>query len=132
VIVLDASVLIAQFELLDAHHDAAVRLFASWGAGRKGASPITLAEVLVAPAARGEIKAAVDALRRLAIAAVPIDDDAPVRLAQLRAATGLKLPDCCVLLAAEQNGGTLATFDARLAAAARDRGLTVLDPPTPS
>jgi hypothetical protein len=38
----------------------------------------------------------------------------------------LKLPDCCVLLAAEQPGGaTVATFDDRLAAA-RKLGFRVI------
>jgi predicted nucleic acid-binding protein len=56
---------------------------------------------------------------------VPIGDAAPAALAGLRAATGLKLPDCCVLLAAEQVGGGLGTFDDRLATAARERGVPV-------
>jgi predicted nucleic acid-binding protein len=46
-------------------------------------------------------------------------------LAGLGAATGLKLPDCCVLLAAEQVDGAVATFDDRLAAVARERGVVV-------
>ncbi len=46
-------------------------------------------------------------------------------LAGLRAATGRTLPDCGVLLAAEQIRGGLATFDDRLAAATRERGVPV-------
>ena len=44
------------------------------------------------------------------------------KLARLRTATGLKMPDCCVLLAAESTNARLATFDNRLrkAAPARD------------
>jgi predicted nucleic acid-binding protein len=64
-------------------------------------------------------------LRDLDVTSVPLLDDAPVRLAMLRAGTGLKMPDCCVLLAAEQTHGALATFDYRLATAAIERGLVV-------
>jgi predicted nucleic acid-binding protein len=48
-------------------------------------------------------------------------------LAALRAGTGLKLPDCCVLQAAEQAHAGIATFDDRLAAAARELGVDVRD-----
>ncbi|WP_367186735.1 PIN domain-containing protein [Sporichthya sp.] len=51
--------------------------------------------------------------------------DTAVRLAQLRAETGLRMPDCCVLLSAEATGATVATFDDRLAASAEARNLAV-------
>lgn len=54
-----------------------------------------------------------------------VGEGAPARLAVLRAGTRLKLPDCCVLLAAEQSHGAVATFDDRLANAAGDRGCIV-------
>lgn len=56
--------------------------------------------------------------------------DASLRLAQLRARTGLRLPDCCVLLAAETSQATVVTLDRRLAAAASSSGLDVIGPPT--
>jgi predicted nucleic acid-binding protein len=59
------------------------------------------------------------------VTTVPIDEAAPARLAGLRASTGLKLPACCVLLAAEQVDAAIVTFDHRLAAAARERGIDV-------
>jgi len=62
----------------------------------------------------------------LRVRSVPFEDDAHIRLATLRAGTGLKLPDCCVLLAAEQVHAAVATFDDRLAAAGRDHGHLVL------
>ena len=64
-------------------------------------------------------------LHDLDVTSVALLEDAPVRLAMLRAGTGLKMPDCCVLLAAEQTHGALATFDDRLATAATKRGLAV-------
>jgi predicted nucleic acid-binding protein len=55
----------------------------------------------------------------------PVPSDMAVKLAALRVETGLKMPDCCVLLTAEGAGGRLATFDERLARAARNRDLEV-------
>nr|WP_293774994.1 hypothetical protein [Sporichthya sp.] len=43
----------------------------------------------------------------------------------MRAETGLRMPDCCVLLSAEATGATVATFDDRLAASAEARNLAV-------
>jgi predicted nucleic acid-binding protein len=48
-----------------------------------------------------------------------------VALARVRAATGLKMPDALVVHTAERFGGSVATTDARLAAAAESRGLVV-------
>jgi hypothetical protein len=52
--------------------------------------------------------------------------DTAVRLAELRVITGLKMPDCCVLLAAENAAASVASFDERLAQAADMRNLPVL------
>lgn len=125
-IVVDASVLIAHFDSSDAHHDLAETLLLAAVGEPLAASPLTLAETLVGPARAGHLERATAALRQLGVRSVGLDDDAPSHLAMLRAGTGLKLPDCCVLLAAEQTQGAVATFDASLAAAVRDRGLAVL------
>jgi predicted nucleic acid-binding protein len=124
VIVLDASVLIAHLNATDAHHRRATDLLLAATGEPFAASPLTLAEVLVGPARTGLLDRATVVLRQLGVTAVALDGDAPQRLAVMRAATGLKLPDCCVLLAAEQTGAAVATFDEKLAAAARSRGLT--------
>lgn len=125
-IVLDASVLIAHLDAGDKHHDRAFALLTAVADEQFVASPLTVAEVLVGPARAGLVERAAAALRDLQVSTVPIDDAASVRLAVLRADTGLKLPDCCVLLAAEQAAGAgVATFDDRLAAVARNRGLDV-------
>jgi predicted nucleic acid-binding protein len=52
-----------------------------------------------------------------------LGEGAPARLATLRAETGRKLPDCCVLAAAQQHGGSVASFDDGLRKAARKLGL---------
>jgi len=125
VIVLDAHVLIAHFDPSDKHHERAGRLLLSATGDSLGASTITLAEVLVGPARVGQLDRARNALLQLQIIGLLVDDNASVGLAQIRADTDLKMPDCCVLLAAEQAGATLATFDERLASTARSRGLVV-------
>ena len=125
-IVLDASVLIAHLDGTDPHHEAALGLLLSSEDDGFTASVVTIAEVLVAPARAGRLADAEDALRTLGVGAVPLGGDAPARLAQLRVATGLRMPDCCVLLAAQDSGRSLATFDDRQARRARALGLRVL------
>lgn len=124
-IVLDASVLIAHLDAADAHHDRAETLLLSTADEALVASPITLAEVLVGPARAGHLDQATAAVARLDVQTVALPDHAPARLAILRAGTGLKLPDCCVLLAAQQSRGAVASFDDRLTATARKLGLAV-------
>jgi predicted nucleic acid-binding protein len=126
-IVLDASVLIAHLDERDAHHQRATRLLADTGAEPLGASTITLAETLVAPTRAGRLQDVVAALDRLGVAELPLGDEAPTHFARLRARAGVKLPDCCVLLAAEEHRGTIASFDAALLDAAEDLGLPTVD-----
>lgn len=122
-IVLDASVLIGHLDGRDPHHDSARALLETSGTEPLGASAITLAETLVGPARAGRLEEAQAALTRLGVSELTLDKGAPRRLAQLRADTGLKLPDCCVLAAAQQSKGTVASFDANLVGAARKLGL---------
>jgi predicted nucleic acid-binding protein len=123
VIVLDASVLIAHLDAADVHHQRATELLVNAADETLGASPLTLAEVLVGPARAGTIDAARAALAELAVVVVPLNDEAPARLAVLRATSRLRLPDCCVLLAAETEHAGVATFDDKLADAATQFGL---------
>jgi predicted nucleic acid-binding protein len=88
-----------------------------------GASEITLAETLVAPARAGRLDDAREALEQLEVTELALGVEAPVRLAQLRVETNHKLPDCCVLLAAQDHQGMVASFDADLTRAARELGL---------
>jgi predicted nucleic acid-binding protein len=128
VIVLDASVLIAHLDARDAHHGAATSLLSDFAGESLVASSLTIAEVLVGPARAGHLDHAIAVLDQLHIGTQHLPEDAPVRLALLRAETNLKLPDCCVLLAAEQTDGSVTTFDRRLATAAAERGLAVRVP----
>jgi predicted nucleic acid-binding protein len=125
-IVLDASVLIAHLDERDAHHARATQLLSTTGAEPLGASTITLAEILVAPTRAERLADVSTALERLGVAELPLGDDAPRRLARLRVDTGCKLPDCCVLLAAEERHGVVASFDSALSEAADRLGLSIL------
>jgi toxin FitB len=114
-IILDASVLIAHFETTDPHHARSTQILAKYQHHEFAISTITLAEFLVGPARTGQTQAARQALDTLGIRTHGLDGNAAWRLAELRAQTGLKLPDCCVLYTAERQTDTLiATFDTRL------------------
>lgn len=126
-IVLDASVLIAYLDGSDAQHQRAEALLAREIDDDFAASSVTLAEVLVAPARQQRLDTALEALAELDVEELSFPADAAVKLAQLRADTSLKMPDCCVLLVAEEIGARIASFDHRLIVAASGRDLTVLD-----
>jgi predicted nucleic acid-binding protein len=123
---LDANALIAHLDRRDAHHESATQLLAATGTEPLGASVISLAETLVAPAKAGRLADATAAIAHLGVRELGPGPDAARRLAQLRCETGRKLPDCCVLLAAQENGGTVASFDSALIGAAKGLGLPTL------
>ena len=125
-IVLDASIVIAHLAAADAQDARATAFFREQADAEFIVHTLTLTEILVGPSRVGR---ALDATR--ALAALGVDEWAPpaggaARLAQLRVGSGLKLADCCVLDAAIETGSALATFDERLASAARASGLAVV------
>ena len=124
-IVLDASVLIAYLDGDDSHHLAAQSLLVEAVDDDLGVNPLTLAEVLVVPARDGRLEPTQAALRDLEVDELPFPSGTAVRLAQLRATTGLKMPDCCALLSAEDAAATVASFDERLVQTAEARNLPV-------
>ncbi len=125
-IVFDASFLIAYLDGHDDHHDAAEELLTRVIDEEFGFNSLTLAEVLVGPIRDGRLQSVRVVLRDLEVQELLFPANTAVQLAELRATTGLKMPDCCVLLAAENTAGTVATFDERLAQAAEDRSVAVL------
>ena len=127
-IVLDASALIAFLNPGDALHGRAVASVLARGARGLALSPITHAEVLVGPTRAGTLAATRQALAALGVAEIRLPDDGAQRLAALRARTRLRLPDCCVILAAQQSGGAILTFDDRLSAAAGELAVTLQEP----
>lgn len=126
-IVLDASVLIAQFDARDAQHGQAMQALSTIAEEALGASTITLAEILVGPARAGRLEEAHAALRDLAVDELPLPADAASRLAELRAQTDLRMPDCCVLLSAQQERASLLTFDDRMGKRAEQIGIPVFE-----
>jgi predicted nucleic acid-binding protein len=132
VIVVDASVLIAHLDERDALHARAGDVLLDASDRRLGCSQITLAEVFVGPARRGRLAAARAAVAELEVAAIPLGEDAPARLAALHAESGLKMPDCCVLLAAQDAGAeAVLTFDDALVREVERLGLGAVDHDTP-
>ena len=125
-IVFDASVLIAYLDSDDEFHGDADTLLAESIAEDFGTNSLTLAEIMVAPARAGRLEAVQVALHEIEIDELPFPVDTAVRLAHLRVSTGLKMPDCCVLLAAEDHHATVASFEDRFTQAAKLRGLDVL------
>lgn len=126
-IVLDASVLVAFLEPADAHHARAGRLLRRTATESWGVSTVTLAEVLVAPVRDGadaaaRCRAALDSLQ---VRELPVAEGSAHRVAVLRVATGLKLPDCYVLATAAEHAAAVASFDERLLRAAGSLGLAV-------
>jgi predicted nucleic acid-binding protein len=133
VIVADASVLIAHLDDTDEHHDAALELLLDTQDDPLGASTITVAEVLVGPTRSGRMEQARGALHALGLVEIPLAADAATHLATLRAETGLKLPDCCVLLAAQgASASGIVSFDARLIEVASRLGLSTGQTPQPT
>ncbi|MCW4386314.1 type II toxin-antitoxin system VapC family toxin [Salinibacterium sp. SYSU T00001] len=125
-IVLDASVVIAFLDASDPHHERAVRMIESHAADGFAMHPLTLAEVLVGAVRIGRAARLLADLRVMGVRTHAPSEDEPLTLAELRADTGLKMPDCCVLTVATQQPGPLATFDDQLARAAAELGVAVL------
>ncbi|KJQ54766.1 type II toxin-antitoxin system VapC family toxin [Microbacterium sp. SA39] len=123
-IVLDAGVLIAHLAVEDVHRDAAFEILDT--EDDLLIHPLTLAEALVHPARVGTEREDLARIDSLGLLRREESVDEPVRIARLRAASSMKLPDCAVLATAESFGATLATFDRRLADVARSRGVEVV------
>jgi predicted nucleic acid-binding protein len=124
VIVLDANILIAfwgesdshsaeSFEILDTDDELILH-------------PVTLAETLVWPIREEREQEALEDLARLGVERSAPALDEPLRVARVRAETRLKLPDAYVLATGLEIGAAVATFDRRLAGAARDHGVAVI------
>ena len=127
-IVLDASVIIAYLDRHDAQHTRAEELLAREIDDDFAANPLTLAEILVVPARDGRLEQVQAVLRDLEVQELPFPADAAVKLGLLRAGTGLKMPDCCLLLAAQAAGARVATFDDRLTRVAAAQNLPTVQP----
>jgi predicted nucleic acid-binding protein len=125
VIILDASVLIGHFEPADAHHAEAGALLEAHAVHSFASSVVTLAELYVGASRAGQTVRLDHLLAQLEVESLELHSGAAPRLGELRATTGLKMPDCCVLYAAERRNAPIATFDDALATRAKRIGLAV-------
>jgi len=114
-LVLDASVLIAYFSPLDAHHASAVARLRRASGDECIVIASVLAEILVhpyrvGPEAVSEVEAALAALRMVVL---PIDASLARRAAELRASnTRLRLGDALVIAAGDALDAEVVTADA--------------------
>ncbi len=124
-ITLDASVVIAHLCPLDPHHQAATEYLR--GSAELGfvIHSLNLTEVLVGGVKAGRGQEMLTDLKAIGIVVADRRDGEPLRLANLRASSGLKLPNCCALDTALTTASTLATFDDALAKAAPQHHVTV-------
>jgi len=125
VITLDASVVIAHLNLRDPHHQAAGEYLRGSVAEELVIHSLNLAEVLVGGVRAGRGQQMLADLEAIGLRIADRPDGEPLRLANLRAGSRLRLPDCCALDTALSTSSTLATFDDGLAKAARQRHVTV-------
>jgi len=124
-IVLDTGILIAFANPEDAHHRGVTQFLGELSGEPFSVTPTTLAEALIHPVRADIVGGMVRAIATLELYVEDLREQDAVPLARVRAATGLKMPDALVIHTAERYGGSVATTDARLAAAAESRGLVV-------
>ena len=117
--------MIAHLQPRDAHHHAATVYLREHAHQPLLIHSLNLAEVLMGGVKAGRGQELLDDLHAIGLRVAHQRDGEPLRLAALRVETGLKLPDCGALDTALTSESTLATFDERLAEAARSRHLKV-------
>ncbi|MBF4581975.1 PIN domain-containing protein [Curtobacterium sp. VKM Ac-2865] len=125
-ITLDASVLIAWSDTGDASHQRAVDLIDEHEWDEFATNAVALSELLVRPHRRGRTEGVTALLAALGVRVLPITSDDAAGVAALRAELGLRAPDATVLHTAVSSADALATFDKRLASAAKRLDVTVI------
>ena len=91
------------------------------------ASVLTLAQFYVHPAKSNDLARAERFIADLGITSVPLLSPDAAPLAQVRADSGLKLPDTVVLWLTQSSSATLMTLDDRLLMAAARLGVSIAD-----
>ncbi|MGH3773810.1 MAG: type II toxin-antitoxin system VapC family toxin [Pseudonocardiaceae bacterium] len=124
-ITLDASLVIAHLYPHDLHHQAATGYLRESVDQGFLIHSLNLAEVLVGGVRAGRGQEMLTDLEAIGIHVADRQDGEPLRLATLRAGSGLRLLDCCALDTALTTASILATFDDALAKAARQHHVTV-------
>lgn len=124
-IVLDAAVLIAALDEAHPHHNLAAEVILT--DDELVIHTLTLAEVFVGAMRDDEVDEVRQLLQDADIRELRKEDGEAVALARVRESSGLKMPDSCVLFAAESQNAALATFDRTLQQRAEKRGVAVLN-----
>ncbi len=127
-IVLDANVLIAAFASDDSHHQWAITFLHDTVSEELVISALSYAEILVAPIHANRLNEFRKGIDSLGFNIDDLSADDSIEIAQLRADTGLKMPDVMVLHTALKHGASLATADATLKRKASSLGVTVYSP----
>lgn len=130
--VVDANVVIGFLDSSNANHARSVELLQARETESLVMHEVTLAEVLAGPAQidRAAAERVWETVLRMGITQAATGAS-PLEVAQLRASTGLPIPDCLVILTAgdPSAGNAILTFDERLAAKARALGYVVAPSP---
>jgi len=133
VIVLDAGALIALLNDRDTHHQWALQMFIDTVAEDLAISALNLAEALVHPTKAGRYREFMESIHGLGLEVQGLDHSDVSSLANLRAESGLRMPDSVALHVALRSDSALATTDVALAKAALGASLRVIQPsPLPS
>ena len=127
-IVLDANVLVAYLDRSDRHHEWALALLLERASDQFQIPALTLAEALVHPARAQQSSVVWTALTALELDVLPLRESDAIPLAELRAASRLRMPDAVVLHTTIEAAAELATCDHTLAREARSRGVRVSTP----
>lgn len=116
VVVFDSDVLIGFLNADDAHHERAVERVreAMAPGGRRLVCSVNYAEILIGPLKAGRAEVVDDMLRHFNVEVVAVDDGLARQAADVRARTGLKLPDAFAAATALQAGAVLESFDERV------------------
>lgn len=122
-IVFDAGVLIAHLQSTDAFHQRVQEFMEENEEFDFGATALTVAECLVHATEAGRVTTALGIFERLMLVQFAIEPADAAGIAEIRARTGLRVPDALVLYTAERRGAELVTTDRALARAAAARGI---------
>ena len=119
---LDADVLIGALDANDAHHSDARGLLTNWHEQQETVliSLVNLSEVLVAPAAdEHRMRTARSAIAALGVTIHQPTEAIAVEAARLRSRHPISLPDSYLLATARHLHAQVASFDAKIARAAK-------------
>lgn len=122
-IVLDAGVLIAYADQTDTHNDVTRQFLLEHADHTFHVSALSLAEAFVRPSAQGTLNPVREVLSVLELDVEDVLGNEAVKLATVRAQTGLRMSDALVVHTAQQLGAQIATTDIAMSKAANKLGV---------